>query len=191
MLNRASEVFSIEEVTLENIHLLPEQRRKVIYFVTAMQGENQKILYIGLTYNLSKKFQNHQRKVEFEFLNRMGYQVNILGIVLPDAISQREAQSVHVFYTRVFEPKLNDDYNTFVVIQAEHIKEQFDDSEQNESGYIQTQIKKWEQKRDRYEDLKKQLENLEVSGNEKDAVINKIWEAGKEYLMKEYLMADI
>jgi predicted nucleotide-binding protein (sugar kinase/HSP70/actin superfamily) len=105
--------------------------------------------------------------------------------VLPDGISEREAQSVHVFYKRVFQPKLNDDYNSFVVIQAEHIKEQIDTCEQNQNGYFKTHIKKWEQNRCRYEGLKKQIENCEQSGDEKEAVINKIWEAGKEYLMAD------
>jgi hypothetical protein len=33
--------------------------------------------------------------------------------------------------------------------------------------------------------LKKQIENCDQSGDEKEAVINKIWEAGKEYLMAD------
>jgi hypothetical protein len=185
MLNTTSEVYSLEEMAWENSHLLPEDRRKIIYFVTAMQGENKKIVYVRLAHNLSKRLMNHHRKIEFEFLNRMGYQINIFGIVLPDGVSEREAQSVHVFYKRVFQPKLNDDYNSFVVIQAEHIKEQIDTCEQNQNGYFKTHIKKWEQNRCRYEGLKKQIENCEQSGDEKEAVINKIWEAGKEYLMAD------
>jgi len=116
MLNRTSEVFALEEMAWENSHLLPEDRRKVIYFVTAMQGENREIVYIELAHNLSKRLMSHHRKVEFEFLNRMGYQVKIFGIVLPHGISEKQAQSVHVFYTRIFQPKLNNDYNSFVVI---------------------------------------------------------------------------
>jgi hypothetical protein len=184
MLKKTSEVLFIEEIAWENSHLLAETRQ-VIYFVTALQGENKKIVYIGLTQNLRKKFTNHKRKIEFEFLSRMGYQVNIFGIVLPDGISHREAQSVQAFYLRVFSPKLNDDYNTFPVIQVEQIKEQVDNLEANESGYIKTQIKNWEQNRCRDEGLKKQIENLELSGDEKDATINKIWEVGKEYLMAD------
>lgn len=38
MLNNMSEVFSLEEVALQDTYLLPEYRKKVIYFVTAMQG---------------------------------------------------------------------------------------------------------------------------------------------------------
>jgi hypothetical protein len=185
MLSRTSEVFSLEEMAWENSHLLPEDRRKVIYFVTAMQGENREIVYIGLAHNLSKRLINHHRKVELEFLNRMGYQVKIFGIVLPHGISQRQAQSVHIFYTRIFQPKLNDDYNSFVVVQAEQIKEQFESCEPNQGGYFKTHIKKWEQNRCRYEGLKKQIENCEQSGDGKEAVINKIWEAGKEYLMAD------
>ena len=185
MLNRASEVFSLEEMTWENSHLLAEDRRKIIYFVTAMRGENREIVYIGLAHNLSKRLTSHHRKVEFEFLNRMGYQVKIFGIVLPHGISERQAQSVHVFYTRIFQPKLNDDYHSFVVIQAEQIKEQFENCEPYQGGYFKTHIKKWEQNRCRYEGLKKQIENCDQSGDEKEAVINKIWEAGKEYLMAD------
>jgi hypothetical protein len=36
MLNTASEAFSIQEVSLENSHLLPEDRKSIVYFVTAM-----------------------------------------------------------------------------------------------------------------------------------------------------------
>ncbi len=65
MLNRTSEVFSLEEMAWENSHLLPEDRRKIIYFVTAMQGENRKIVYIGLAHNLIKRLISHNIKVEF------------------------------------------------------------------------------------------------------------------------------
>jgi hypothetical protein len=64
MLSRTSEAFSLEEMAWENSHLLPEDRKKVIYFVTAMQGENREIVYIGLAHNLSKRLINHHRKVE-------------------------------------------------------------------------------------------------------------------------------
>jgi hypothetical protein len=73
MLNNMSEVFSLEEVALQNTHLLPEYGKKVIYFVTAMQGESKTFLYIGFTINLRRKFKNHHRKIEFKFLNRIGY----------------------------------------------------------------------------------------------------------------------
>jgi hypothetical protein len=63
MLNKMSEVFSLEEVALENIHLLPEDGKRVIYFVTAMQGESKTFLYIGFTINLRRKFKKHHRKI--------------------------------------------------------------------------------------------------------------------------------
>jgi hypothetical protein len=43
MSNNASEVISLKEVALENSHLLPEDKRKIIYFVTAMQGQEKKL----------------------------------------------------------------------------------------------------------------------------------------------------
>jgi hypothetical protein len=63
MSNNTSEVFSIEEVTLENSHLLPEGKRG-IYFVTAMQGENRNIIFIGIAENTLCKC------VMSEFLNQ-------------------------------------------------------------------------------------------------------------------------
>jgi hypothetical protein len=77
-----SQIFTgIEEMALGNSHLLPE-KKKVVYFVTAMQGENKKIIYIGFTPNLRRKFASHKTKMEFEFLDRMGYQINISWIGL-------------------------------------------------------------------------------------------------------------
>jgi hypothetical protein len=181
MSNHTDEVFFFQEVALEHSHLLPEDGRKIIYFVTVMQGEAQKIVYIGFSQNLKKMLVNHHRKIEFEFLNRMGYQVNIFGIVLPDGISEKEVQSVHIFYTRVFQPKLNDDYNSFFLIQAEQIKKRIETCELNGFQYFKKEIRDWSQ--NEYEDLKKQIENSESSGHEKNTIINKIWEAGKQYLM--------
>jgi len=180
MSNNSSEVISMKEVALENSHLLPEDKRKIIYFVTAIQGQDKKIVYIGFSQNLSKTLQNHYRKIELEFLNRMGYQVNIFGMVLPDEISEGEVQALHIFYTRIFQPKLNDDYNTFVVIQSEQIKKRIETSELKGFQYFQKQIKDWGQ--NEYEELKKQIENWEQSENEKDTIIKKIWELGKEHL---------
>ncbi len=94
MLKDISEVFSVKEVALENINLLPEYAEKVIYLVTAAQGERKNFLYIGFTTNLRRKFKRHNRKVEFEFLNKIGYQINISGVVLPNGISEREGQAV-------------------------------------------------------------------------------------------------
>src|SRR4028119_1017374 len=105
MSNNESEVIFMKEVALENSYLLPQDKRKIIYFVTAMQGPDKKIVYIGFSQNLSKTLQNHHRKVEVEFLNRMGYQVNIFGMILPDEISEGEVQALHIFYTRIFQPK--------------------------------------------------------------------------------------
>jgi predicted GIY-YIG superfamily endonuclease len=162
MLNNMSEIFSLEEVALENIDLLPEGK-KVIYFVTAMQGESKTFLYIGFTINLRRKFKEHKRRIEFEFLNRIGYQVNIFWIVLPDATRQKEGQAVEMCYKRAFEPKLNDEQNSFATVQAEN----------------RDQLKKQIEER-RYEYLKKQIENWQQSGDDKDTIINKIWELCKK-----------
>jgi len=165
MLNNISEVFSVKEVALENIGLLPECGEKVIYFVTAMQGESKNFLYIGFTTNLRRKFKAHNRKVEFEFLNKIGYQINISWVVLPNGIREKEAQAVEMCYKRALELKLNDEQNSFFKIQFEEAKKQFEDREQR-----------------RYEYLKKQIEKWERSGDNKDTIIKKIWELCKEPL---------
>ena len=161
-----SEVFSLEEVALENTHLLPEYGKKVIYFVTAMQGESKTVLYIGFTINLRRNFKNHHRRIEFEFLNRIGYQINISWIVFPDGTSQKEGQAVQMCYIRAFKPMLNDDQNSFATVQAEQLKKHIESRQQ------------W-----RYEYLKKQIENWEHSGEDKDTIIKKIWEVCKEPFM--------
>jgi len=171
MLNNMSEVFSCEEVALENTHLLPEYGKKVIYFVTTMQGESKTFLYIGFTINLRRKFKHHHRKLEFEFLNRIGYQINISWIVFPDGIREKEGQAVQMCYIRAFEPKLNDDHNSFATVQAEELKKQFEN---------------WEQRR--YEYLKKEIENWEQSGDDKDTIIKKIWEVCKEPFNDKHLI---
>jgi len=163
MLKDISEVFSVKEVALENIDLLPEYAEKVIYFVTAAQGESKNFLYIGFTTNLRRKFKRHNRKVKFEFLNKIGYQINISWVVLPNGISEREGQAVEMCYKRALEPKLNDDQNSFFKIQFEESRKQFEDREQR-----------------RYEYLKKQVENWEQIGDDKGTIIKKIWEVCKE-----------
>jgi hypothetical protein len=163
MLNNMSEVFSLEEVALNDTYLLPEYGKKVIYFVTAMQGESKTFLYIGFTINLKKKFKSHHRKIEFELLNRIGYQVNISWIVLPNEIREKEGHVVQRCYIQAFEPKLNEDQNCIATVQAEERKKQFEN---------------WEQ--GRYEYLKKQIENWEQSGDDKDTIIQKIWEVCKQ-----------
>jgi hypothetical protein len=163
MLKDISEVFSVKEVALENIDLLPEYAEKVIYFVTAAQGESKNFLYIGFTTNLKRKFKRHNRKVEFEFLNKIGYQINISWVVLPNGISEREGQAVEMCYKRALEPKLNDEQNSFFKIQFEESKKQFENREQR-----------------RYEYLKKQIENWEQTGDDKDTIVKKIWELCKE-----------
>jgi hypothetical protein len=157
MLNNMSEVFSLEEVALNDTYLLPEYGKKVIYFVTAMQGESKTFLYIGFTINLKRKFKSHHRKIEFEFLNRIGYQVNISWIVLPNEIREKEGHVVQRCYIQAFEPKLNEDQNCIATVQAEELKKQ---------------LENWEQ--GRYEYLKKQIENWEQSGDDKDTIIKKI-----------------
>jgi hypothetical protein len=163
MLKDISEVFSVKEVALENIDLLPEYAEKVIYFVTAAQGESKNFLYIGFTTNLRRKFKRHNRKVEFEFLNKIGYQINISWVVLPNGISEREGQAVEMCYKRALEPKLNDAQNSFFKIQFEESRKQFEDREQRRYEYLKKQVEKWEQ-----------------SGHDKGTIIKKIWEVCKE-----------
>jgi len=165
MSNNTSEVFSIEEVTLENSHLLPEGKRG-IYFVTAMQGENKNIIFVGFTENLRRNFENHKRKIEFEFLTRMGYQINITWIVLPEGTSHEEGHAAQMCYIRVFESKLNENQNTFVRLQAEEAKKQSKNSEQRQYGYLDKKVESWQQ-----------------NGDDQETVIKKIWEAIKERFM--------
>jgi hypothetical protein len=66
MSNNTNEAFRLEEVTLSNSRLLPDDK-KAIYFVTAMQGESKKIIFIGFAQNLRRKLATHKRKLEFEF----------------------------------------------------------------------------------------------------------------------------
>jgi hypothetical protein len=171
MLNNMSEVFSLEEVALQDTYLLPEYGKKVIYFVTAMQGESKTFLYIGFTINLRKKFKSHHRKIEFEFLNRIGYQINISWIVLPNGIREKEGQVVQKCYIQAFEPKLNEEQNSIATVQAEELKKQFEN---------------WEQRRYKY--LKKQIENWEQSEDDKDTIIKKIWEVCKQPFDDKHLI---
>jgi len=163
MLKDINEVFAVKEVALENINLLPECGQKVIYFVIAMQGETKIFLYIGFTINLSRKFKQHKRKIEFEFLSRIGYQINISWVVLPEGTREKEGQAIEMCYRRTFQPKLNGEQNSLVAVQAEEAKKQFENREQQ-----------------RYEYLKKQIENWEKSGEDKDTIIKKIWELCRE-----------
>jgi len=171
MLNNMNEVFSCEQVALENTHLLPEYGKKVIYFVTAMQGESKTFLYIGFTISLRRKFKSHHRKIEFEFLNRIGYQISISWIVLPNEIREKEGHVVQRCYIQAFKPKLNEDENSIATVQAEERKKQFEN---------------WEQ--GRYEYLKKQIENWEQSGDDKDTIIKKIWEVCKQPFDDKHLI---
>jgi hypothetical protein len=166
MSNNANEAFYLQEVTLHNSYLLPEKKRWVVYFVTALQGENKEIIFIGFTHNLCEKFKNHKRKLEFEFLERMGYQIKISWIVFPEGTCEREGYAVLRCYTRVFEPKLNDDRNTIAALLAEETKKAQE---------------KWEQEQYQYVD--KQIENSQQTGDNQEIVIKKIWEAIKERLM--------
>jgi len=158
-----SQIFTaLEEMALANSHLLPETK-KVVYFVTAMQGESKKIIYIGFTSNLRRKFKDHKRKMEFEFLDRMGYQINISWIVLPEGTRDKQAQVIQAYYVRAFEPKLNIHQNTFAAVQVEQLKKGIENLEQC-----------------KYDFLKKQVESWEQSGEDKDTIIKKIWEAARE-----------
>jgi hypothetical protein len=174
MLNIASEVFSVEKVTLQNIYLLPEDRKPIVYFVMLTQGGYKNIIYVRFTHCLRQKWINHRRKIEFEFLNRIGYQINIFGIVLPE-ITNVEGQAVLALYRKILQPKLNRDRNSFAVIQAEQIKKQIKMLEENECENYKKLIKSSPQ--DRYEDLKKQIEIWEQNGDDKSTIIDKIWTA--------------
>jgi len=171
MLNNISEVFSLEEVALENSDLLPKYGKKVVYFVTAMQGESKIFLYIGITVDLRMKFKNHSRKIEFEFLKRIGYQINICWIVFPHRTSQKKLQAIQTSYVQIFEPKLNDDQNTFAAVQVEEKKKR---------------VENWEQSR--YEYLKKKVEKWEQSGDDKETIIKKIWEVCKQPFDDKHLI---
>jgi len=163
MVKDISEVFAVKEVALENINLLAECGQKVIYFVTAIQEETEIFLYIGFTINLSRKFKQHKRKIEFEFLSRIGYQINISWIVLPNEVREKEVQAIETCYRRIFQPKLNGEQNSLAAVQADQLKKQLQNREQR-----------------RYEYLKKQIENWEQSGEDKDTIIKRIWELCKE-----------
>jgi hypothetical protein len=60
------EEMALQEMALSDSHLLPDLK-KVVYFVTAMQGESKKIIYIGFTPNLRRKFKDHKRKWNLNF----------------------------------------------------------------------------------------------------------------------------
>ena len=143
MSNNANEAFYLQEVTLHHSYLLPENTKWVVYFVTALQGENKNIIFIGFTQNLSQKFKNHKRKLEFEFLDRMGYQINISWVVLPDGTLEREGYAVLRCYIRAFEPKLNDERNTIAMLLAEESKKTKENWEQGQYGYLDKQIENW------------------------------------------------
>jgi len=166
MSNNTNESFQLEELVLSNSHLLPNENKKTIYFVTVMQEETKKIIYVGFTENLRKNFANHKRRMEFEFLTRMGYQISIFWIALPEGTSHEEGHAAQRCYIRTFEPKLNDNYNTIGMLQAQESKKQNENSEQNQYGYLDKKVKNWQQK-----------------GDDQETVIKKIWEAIKERLM--------
>ena len=166
MSNNTNETLHLEKLALSNSHLLPDENRKAIYFVTVMEGESKKIIFVGFTENLRRNFENHKRKIEFEFLTRMGYQINIFWIVLPQGTSHEEGHAAQMCYIRVFESKLNENQNSFVSLQAEEAKKQSKSSEQRQYGYLDKKVEKWQQ-----------------NGDDQETVIKKIWEAIKERFM--------
>jgi hypothetical protein len=166
MSNNTNENFRLEKMALSDSHLLPNDNKKAIYFVTVMEGETKKIIFVGFTENLRKNFEKHKRKIEFEFLSRMGYQINIFWIVLPQGTSHEEAHAAQMCYIRVFESKLNENQNTFVSLQAEETKKQSKNSEQRQYGYLDKKVENWQQ-----------------NGDDQETVIKKIWEAIKERFM--------
>ena len=163
MLNSASEAFFIQEITLKNSHLLPEDRKSIVYFVTAMQGENKKNYLCWIHGKSQEQIRDSQEKSDFEFLDRMGYQINISWIVLPDGTGHKEQDVVQRCYIRAFKPKLNCNQNTIATLQAEEARRQDENWEQCQYGYLDKQIENWQQ-----------------SGDDQDTLIKKIWEAGKE-----------
>jgi hypothetical protein len=166
MLNNTDEAFRLEKLALNNSHLLPDENKKAIYFVTLIEGETKKIIFVGFTENLRRNFENHKRKIEFEFLTRMGYQINISWIVLPEGTSHEEGHAAQMCYIWVFESKLNENQNSFVSLQAEEAKKQSKNSEQRQYGYLDKKVENWQQ-----------------SGDDQETVIKKIWEAIKERFM--------
>jgi hypothetical protein len=166
MSNNTNETLHLEKMALSNSHLLPDENRKAIYFVTVMEGESKKIIFVGFTENLRRNFENHKRKIEFEFLTRMRYQINIFWIVLPEGTSHEEGHAAQMCYIRVFESKLNENQNSFVSLQAEEAKKQSKNSEQRQYGYLDKKVEKWQQ-----------------NGDDQETVIKKIWEAIKERFM--------
>jgi hypothetical protein len=166
MSNNTNENFRLQKMALSNSHLLPDENRKAIYCVTVIEGESKKIIFVGFTENLRRNFGNHKRKIEFEFLTRMGYQINIFWIVLPEGTSHEEGYAAQMCYIRVFESKLNENQNTFVSLQAEEAKKQSKNSEQRQYGYLDKKVENWQQ-----------------NGDDQETVIKKIWEAIKERFM--------
>jgi len=166
MSNNINENFRLEKLGLSNSHLLPNDNIKAIYFVTVIEGETKKIIFVGFTENLRRNFENHKRKIEFEFLTRMGYQINIFWIVLPQGTSHEEGHAAQMCYIRVFESKLNENQNSFVSLQAEEAKKQSKNFEQRQYGYLDKKVEKWQQ-----------------NGDDQETVIKKIWEAIKERFM--------
>jgi len=166
MSNNTNENFRLQKRALSNSHLLPDENKKAIYFVTLSEGETKKIIFVGFTENLRRNFENHKRKIEFEFLTRMGYQINISWIVLPEGTSHEEGHAAQMCYIRVFESKLNENQNSFVSLQAEEAKKQSKNSEQRQYGYLDKKVENWQQ-----------------SGDDQETVIKKIWEAIKERFM--------
>jgi len=166
MSNDTKENFRLEKLELSNSHLLPDENRKAIYFVTVIEGETKKIIFVGFTENLRRNFANHKRKIELEFLMRMGYQINISWFVLPEGTSHEEGHAGQRYYIRVFEPKLNENQNTFTSLQAEEARKQNKNCDQIQYGYLDKKIENWQQ-----------------SGDDQETVIQKIWEAIKERFM--------
>src|SRR4028119_645761 len=132
MSNNTNEIFQIEELALSNSHLLPNDNKKAIYFVTVMQGETKKIIYVGFTENLRKNFASHKRRMEFEFLTRMEYQISIFWIVLPEGTSHEEGHAAQRCYIRTFRSELNENQNTFCSLQAEESRKQYKNCEQSQ-----------------------------------------------------------
>jgi hypothetical protein len=96
----------------------------------------------------------------------MGYQINISWIVLPEGTSHEEGHALQMCYIRVFEPKLNENQNTFVSYKLKKPKNKVKILSRRQYGYLDKKIENWQQ-----------------NGDDQETVIKKIWEAIKERFM--------
>jgi len=124
MLQHKNDVFSLQEVMLENKHLLPDARG--IYFVTIMKGEAKEIILIGSVKSLKEKWKKHFRKIELDFLNRLGFRVCISWVLVPTDVTSKELQETTGFYIKAFQPILNSSLTISITVEHELIKKRIE-----------------------------------------------------------------